>query len=379
MEKRDYYEVLGIERTASADEVKRAYRRLAKKYHPDLNKDNADEAEEKFKEVSEAYEVLIDDDKRAAYDRFGHAGVASAFSPGGFTWQDFTHFGDLEDIFGEFLRRDAFGGSLFDMFFGGAPRRRRPGRGRDLRYDVEVTLEEAASATKKNLEIPHAVPCDACGGTGAEDGRLVDCPRCQGTGQIRNVQQRGFSHVVTISGCRDCAGRGRLPQAACGTCRGRGAVEKTSTLAVTIPAGAYSGLRLRLEGQGEAGQPGAPPGDLYLVIHVAVHDTFRRDGLDLLMDLPISFSQAVLGDELEVPTLESKARLKIPAGTQTHTLFRLRGKGMPDLNGRGRGDQLVRVILRTPEKPSREEKELFRRLREMNPDEDRKGFFERFR
>jgi molecular chaperone DnaJ len=375
MSKRDYYEVLGVDRTASKDEVKRAYRRLAKKYHPDLNRDNREEAEEKFKELSEAYEVLIDDSKRASYDRYGHAGVASAFSPGGFTWQDFTHFTDLEDIFGDF-----FGGSIFDTFFGGRPRGRTRRRGRDLRYDVEITLEEAAEGTKKRLRVPHSVRCEPCGGTGAEGGRMERCPACGGTGQLRDVRQHGFSRVVTITTCRKCGGEGGMAKAACPMCRGRGSVEKTSSITVDIPAGAFSGLRLRLEGQGEAGEAGDPPGDLYLIVHVAVHPTFRRDGQDLLMDLPITFSQGALGDEVEVPTLNGTAKLKIPPGTQTHTVFRLRGKGMPDINTRRRGDQLVRVVLVTPKRLKREERELFQRLRDMeNRDKGKPGLFDRLR
>ena len=371
----DYYEVLGVPRGASKDEIKRAYRRLAKKYHPDLNKDNPKAAEEKFKEVSEAYEVLADDEKRRIYDQFGAEGLKQQVWGGeGFDWSRFTHAADVEDIFGRdffdaFFRGAGFGGGLFDQFFGGGMGvRRGPASGRSLRVDTEVRLEELLQDTRKEVTLRAPHPCPACQGTGAEGGKLVTCPTCHGRGQVSASQRRGYSQFVTITPCPRCGGRGQWPETPCRRCEGSGRIADTQTIAVEIPAGSPEGLQLRVPGRGEAGAPGGRPGDLYVVVHVAPHPTFERDGQDLLMTLPITYPQAVLGAEVEIPTLDATARLRIPPGTQSHSILRLRGKGLPALRGGGRGDQLVRVVVTTPDKVSPEERKLLERLAELHGD-----------
>ena len=388
MAESDYYEVLGVPRGASKDEIKRAYRRLAKKYHPDLNRDNAKAAEEKFKQVSEAYEVLADDEKRRIYDQFGPEGLKQQVWGGqGFDWDRFTHAADVEDIFGrDFF--DAFfrgggigGGGLFDQFFGGSVGRSRgPASGRSLRVDTEVRLEDLLHDSRKEVTLRAPHPCPACQGSGAEGGKLVTCPTCHGRGQVTNSARRGYSQFVTISPCPKCQGRGRWPETPCRRCGGSGKIAETRTVAVEIPAGVPDGVQLRIPGHGEAGEAGTRPGDLYVVVHVVPHPTFERDGEDVIMSLPITYPQAVLGAEIEIPTLEGSARLHIPPGTQSHSLLRLRGKGLPRLQGGGRGDQLVRVIVTTPEKVSAEERKLLERLAELRGSADvRRGVFNRFR
>ncbi len=383
----DYYEVLGVPRGASKDEIKRAYRRLAKKYHPDLNKDDPKAAEEKFKQVSEAYEVLADDEKRRIYDQFGAEGLKQQVWGGeGFDWSRFTHAADVEDIFGRdffdaFFRQSGFGGGLFEQFFGGGMGvRRGPASGRSLRVDAEVRLEELLQDTRKEVTLRAPHPCPACQGSGAEGGKLVTCPTCQGRGQVSSSQRRGYSQFVTITPCPRCGGRGQWPESPCRRCEGSGRITETQTIAVEIPAGAPDGLQLRVPGRGEAGAPGGRPGDLYVVVHVAPHPTFERDDQDVLMTLPITYPQAVLGAEVEIPTLDGTARLRIPPGTQSHSVLRLRGKGLPALRGGGRGDQLVRVIVTTPDKVSAEERKLLERLAELHGDGNlHRGVFDRLR
>ncbi|MCK4455301.1 MAG: molecular chaperone DnaJ [Thermoplasmata archaeon] len=365
MAKRDYYAVLGVDKTASERDIKKAYRKLAKKHHPDLNKDDPKAAEEKFKEISEAYEVLVDEEKRRAYDQFGFSGVESQFGRGGFTWSDFTHFGDVEDIFGRDLFRDLFGESIFDGLFGGRRARRGPRRGHDLRMDVEIDLKDVMSGVRRNLKVPHLTRCEGCNGTGAEGGKTATCAQCNGAGQIRNVSRQGFSQFIRITTCPTCRGSGSTFDKPCEKCGGRGSVHRTSSMDVNIPKGAYTGLRLRIHGEGEAGDPGAPPGDLYVIVHVRPHGIFERDGDDLWMQVPITISQAALGAKIQVPTLIGKAELKIPSGTQTHTTFRLKGKGLPRINGFGRGDELIRVVVAVPGKLTSEQRKLledFQRL-----------------
>ncbi len=384
----DYYDILGVPRGASKDDIKRAYRRLAKKYHPDLNKDDPKAAEEKFKQVSEAYEVLADDEKRRIYDQFGVDGLKQQVWGGqGFDWSRFTHAADVEDIFGRdffdaFFRGAGFGGgSLFEDLLGGSlGRRRGPAPGRSLRVDAEVRLEELLHDTRKEVTIRAPHPCPACQGSGAEGGRLVTCPTCKGRGQVSSSQRRGYSQFVTIAPCPKCQGRGQWPESPCRQCSGSGRTIETQTLAVEVPAGAPDGLQLRVPGHGEAGEPGARPGDLYVVVHVAPHATFERDEQDVLMTLPITYPQAVLGAEVEIPTLDGSARLRIPAGTQSHAILRLRGKGLPALRGGGRGDQLVRVVVTTPERVSAEERKLLERLAELQGNGNvHRGVFDRFR
>ncbi|MEM2870210.1 MAG: molecular chaperone DnaJ [Thermoplasmata archaeon] len=373
-EKRDYYEMLGVSRDASTEEIKRAYRALAKKYHPDLNKDNPKEAEERFKEVCEAYEVLADPEKRRLYDAYGHAGVSQTFGEGGFTWDQFSHFADLEDIFGDL--------GFFGFDFFGRYRRPQTGPvpGDDLRYDLEITLEEAASGMEKEITIPRTAPCSACSGTGAERGSSPrKCSRCDGSGQVRSVRSRGYSQLITITTCDACGGKGTVIDKPCSVCRGAGAVSKQETIRITIPPGADSGIRLRVPGGGEAGRRGGPPGDLFVVLHVAPHKRFKRDGNDLYTEADISFVQAALGGEIDIPLLNGTARLTIPPGTQTHTLFRLQGKGMPRFGGGGRGDLYVRVRVVTPTRLSERQKEILREFAREEGEEvgERRGFFKR--
>ncbi len=358
-EKKDYYEILGVDRNASQEEIKRAYRRLAKKYHPDLNKSDKD-AEERFKEISEAYEVLSDPDKRANYDRFGHAGVD--FGPGGFDWSKFTRYSDIEDIFGDFFK-DFFGfggggrGIFGDLFR--VAEERYPERGRDIVYDLEIELEDAAKGIEKEIEVRKEEICPDCKGTGASGSGLKTCPACGGTGQVKHVQRRGFAQFVSITTCSRCGGRGKVVEEPCSACNGRGRIRVNRRLSVRIPPGVDTGSRLRIPGEGEAGEWGGPPGDLYLIIRVREHEIFRRDGRDLYCDVPVRFAQVVLGAEVEVPTIYGdKVKLRIPPGTQSGTAFRFRNLGMPDLKGHGRGSLFARVNVVIPKKLSKRQKEL---------------------
>jgi molecular chaperone DnaJ len=361
--KRDYYEVLGVDKSASKEEIKRAYRRLAKKYHPDMNKDNPKKAEEKFKEISEAYGVLSDDTKRKQYDLFGHAGIDSRYSR-----EDIFRTINFEDIFGDM--GFGFGGfdSIFETFFGGARTRRRgPTKGNNLYQDLEIRLEEAAFGTKKTIKIPRIEKCNICNGTGAKPGTSPKkCSACGGTGQIRDVKSSGFGQFVRITPCRSCNGSGEKIEHPCKECHGRGAVRKYRKISVDIPAGVDTGNRIRLPREGEASSSGGPPGDLFVVIYVRPHETFEREGNHILYDAEITFVQAVLGDEIEVPTLNGKAKLKIPKGTQTHTSFRLKGEGIPDVHGRGKGDEYVRVIVKTPTKLTDNQKHLLLEFEGLN-------------
>ncbi|RMG55617.1 MAG: molecular chaperone DnaJ [Gammaproteobacteria bacterium] len=342
---RDYYEILGVERTVTEAELKKAYRRLAMKYHPDRNPDDK-VAEERFKEVKEAYEVLSDPQKRAAYDQFGHAGVQGGPAGGGAGAG--AGFSDIfEDIFG-----DIFG-------TGGARGGQRAQRGSDLQYNLQITLEEAVAGTEVEIRVPTLTTCDACGGSGVEGGGQPEtCPTCQGIGQVR--MQQGFFSVQQT--CPNCRGRGRIITNPCHKCHGEGRVEQRKTLKVKIPPGVDTGDRIRLSGEGEAGANGGPSGDLYVFIQVKPHEIFTRDGANLLCEVPISFPTAALGGELEVPTLDGKVMLKIPPGTQTGKLFRLRGKGVRPARGGMQGDLICRVTVETPVNLTREQKELLEKL-----------------
>jgi len=345
MAKRDYYEVLGVARTAGESEIKKAYRRVAMKYHPDRNPDDPD-AEARFKEASEAYEVLSDSGKRSAYDQFGHAAVDG--SGGGFGGQGAG--ASFSDIFG-----DVFG----DIFGGG--RRGGPARGADLRYDLELTLEDAAQGTTARIRVPTLANCSACDGSGARKGTApILCGTCQGSGQIRRSQ--GFFAVQQT--CPACRGRGRVISDPCEQCHGHGRVEESRTLSVKVPPGVDTGDRIRLAGEGQAGPNGGPAGDLYVQVVVKEHPIFQRDGADLYCEVPISFFDAALGGELEVPTLTGGVNLKIPPETQTGRLFRLRGKGIVPVRGGGPGDLLCRVVVETPVNLSAEQKELLRAFRD---------------
>ncbi len=360
MEKRDYYEILGIERTANAQEIKSAYRRLALKYHPDKNPGDK-EAEESFKEAAEAYSVLSDPDKRAQYDRFGHAGVGSG--AGGFGGFDPDIFADFSDILGDF-----FG---FGDIFGGGRRRRQSQvqRGADLRYDLKISFEEAVFGVKTKIKIPRHETCPVCHGTGADPSEgVTTCNACGGRGQVR--YQQGFFTISRT--CAQCHGTGQMIKKVCPECRGAGRLQKEKVLEIKIPPGVDNGSRLRIGGEGEGGLNGGPSGDLYVIIFVEEHPFFKRQDNNIYCEIPITFYQAALGDEVMVPTLEGKEKLKIPEGTQTGTVFCLRGKGAVSLNGRGQGDQFVTVTVVTPTHLNKEQKEVFQQLRELagkNPQE----------
>lgn len=357
MSKRDYYAVLGVPRTATEQEIKSAYRKLALKYHPDRNPGNK-KAEEHFKECAEAYAVLADPDKRARYDRFGHAGVsgASGASPG----FDPSIFAEFDDIFGSL--GDIFG---FGGMFGGARRRAGPQRGADLRYDLEISFEQSATGTETTIQIPRQETCETCRGSGAAPGSGPSvCPQCRGTGQLR--YQQGFFTVART--CNRCHGTGRVITHPCTECRGLGTTEKLRKITVKIPPGVASGQRLRLAGEGEAGVHGGPPGDLYVVVHVAEHPFFHREGNDLACEIPVNFTTLALGGEIRVPSVLGESEtIKVPEGTPTGTVFRLRGKGMPDVSGHGRGDLLVTVQAITPRKLTREQRRLLEQLAAVLP------------
>lgn len=374
--KRDYYEVLGISKGASKDEIKKAYRKLARKYHPDVSQE--EDSETKFKEVNEAYEVLSDDQKRAAYDRFGHAGLGGANMGGGFG--GFGGFGrDPFEIFEEVF--GSFGG-----FSRGGRRRSRSGprAGADLRYDLTIEFEESVFGSEKELEIPRKESCEACNGSGAEAGTSpIRCPECNGTGEIR--RQTGF--FINIATCSRCQGRGEIITSPCRECQGRGHISKTRQLTIKIPAGVDNGTQIRLTGEGESGTMGGPPGNLYVVLQVKPHAYFQRHDDDIHVELAINIAQAALGDEVQVPTMDGTEVLKIPAGTQTGDIIRLRGRGVPRLRRDGstvgRGDQMITVQVRTPTNLSTDQRDLLIKLgktldKEVVPQKE-KGFFDKIR
>ncbi len=365
MSKRDYYEVLGVGRDASEREIKKAYKRLAMKYHPDRNPgDKA--AETSFKEVKEAYEILTDGDKKAAYDQFGHAGVDPNRGGGGYGGQ-----GDFGDIFGD----------VFGDIFGGGRRggQRQAARGSDLRYNLELSLEEAVRGLTKEIRIPTLASCDVCDGSGAKKGTsATTCGTCNGAGQVQ--MRQGFFAVQQA--CPTCHGRGKIIKDPCNKCHGEGRVEKSKTLSVKIPAGVDTGDRIRLSGEGEAGEFGAPPGDLYVQVSVREHAIFVRDGNNLYCEVPISFSKAALGGEIEVPTLDGKVNLKIPSETQTGRMFRLRGKGVKSVRSHAVGDLMCKVVMETPVNLNERQKELLREFEETLTGQAKKhspkaeGFFD---
>lgn len=371
MSKRDYYEVLEVSRTVSESELKSSYRRLAVLYHPDKNPGDT-AAEDNFKEAAEAYSVLSDAEQRKRYDRFGHAGVAS----GAGNWNA-QGFGGIEDILGDLFGFGDVFGAGGARASGSGGRRSAAQRGADLRYDLEITLEDAAKGMIANLRLPRLEACDVCKGSGAAEGTQVEtCTTCNGAGQVR--YQQGFFSVART--CATCRGTGRIIKTPCRSCKGEGRVEREKTIEVKIPAGVEMGSRLRITGEGEGGTQGGPAGDLYVVIHVAEHEEFERQGSNLYSSVPVTFSQAALGAETNVKTLDGEQQLKIPAGTQTGTVFRLRGSGMPVLGGRGRGDLFVSVTVTTPKTLTREQRKLLEQLAEVETsDLEDKGLMDKVR
>ena len=373
-EKRDYYEVLGIQKGASEDEIKKAYKKLARKYHPDMNPGDK-EAEEKFKEVNEANEVLSDPEKKTRYDQFGFAGVDPNYGAGagGGAYGGGFDFGDLGDIFGSF-----FGGG-----FGGGQRRNpnAPQRGESIRASVSVSFTEAAFGCEKSVTLERSEQCPTCKGNGCAPGTTPEiCPDCHGTGTVQTRRQTPMGVFASNGPCRKCGGTGRLIHQPCPDCRGTGAVRKRKTIKINIPAGIDHGQTISLRGQGNAGKNGGPAGDLLITVMVQPHELFHRDGVDVFCEAPITFAQAVLGAELEIPTIDGKVKYSIPEGTQTGTVFRLKGKGIPVLNGRGRGDQYVTVTIETPRNLNKEQKEALRRFSETLGEsnyEKRKSFFKK--
>ncbi|MEJ5218009.1 molecular chaperone DnaJ [Cognatishimia sp. D5M38] len=378
MAKRDFYDVLGVGKGASADEIKKAYRKKAKEYHPDRNADNAEAAEVKFKEANEAYEILKDAEKKAAYDRYGHAAFEGGMGGGGRGGHpgqgDFASaFSDVfDDLFGDFMGGGGRGGG-----------RQRAARGSDLRYNLRVTLEEAYSGLQKSIQVPASVSCGSCSGTGAEGGaEPTTCPTCSGMGKVR--AQQGFFTVERT--CPTCSGLGKIIQNPCKVCGGAGRVEKDRSLSVNIPSGVETGTRIRLAGEGEAGMRGGPNGDLYIFIDVAKHEIFERDGVNLFCRVPVSMASAALGGDIEVPTIDGgRSRVKIPAGSQSGRQMRLRSKGMPALRGAGQGDMFIEIAVETPVNLTSRQKELLREFeqesKENNPENDSffksvKGFWD---
>jgi len=371
MSKRDYYEILEVQRNASKDELKKAYRTLALKYHPDRNKSPG--AEEKFKEISEAYAVLSDDQKRVQYDKLGHAGIDNKY-----TTEDIFKGAD----FSEFFRDIGFGsggtGSIFEQLFGGSGRSRQGQQsGSDLRYDMQITLEEAASGVKKAIQVFRSEKCSICSGSGAKPGTSArTCQECQGAGEVQYTQSSGFARIIRVETCRKCKGRGEVIDNPCTTCQGSKLVKKKRTIEVNIPPGVDNDSSLRLSGEGEPSYSRGASGDLYVVFNVKRHENFVRSEDDIIYDKRINFSQAALGAAIEVPSLNERLRVNVPAGIQSGYTLRLKGKGIPHLRGYGRGDELIRIIIETPGKLTKRQKELFEELaKESYEDRDKKNRF----
>ena len=374
-EKRDYYEVLGVSKGASEDEIKKAYKKLARKYHPDMNPGDK-EAEEKFKEVNEANEVLSDPEKKARYDQFGFAGVDPSYGAGGPGWGDGASgfdFGDLGDIFGSF-----FGGG-----FGGGSQQRRngPQRGESIRASVSISFTEAAFGCEKEITVERSEQCPTCKGNGCAAGTTPEvCPTCHGTGNVQVRRQTPMGVFASTTPCSKCGGSGKIIHQPCPDCHGQGRVRKRRAIKVNIPAGIDDGQTISLRGQGHAGKNGGPNGDLLITIMVQPHEIFRREGTSVFCEAPITFAQAVLGGTLEIPTIDGKVKYDIPEGTQTGSVFRLRGKGIPSLNGRGRGDQYVTVNIETPKNLNKEQKEALKKFSDLLGEgnyEKRKSFFKK--
>lgn len=368
--KRDYYEVLGLDKGADEQAIKKAYRKMAMKYHPDKNAGNK-ESEEKFKELSEAYEVLSDSNKKARYDQFGHAGLGGN-GQGGF--EGHSGFGGFDDIFGD----------IFDMFGGGFSNGRKksgPQKGADLRYELGINFEEAAFGVEKEVNISRHEKCGVCQGTGAKPGKSPKtCSKCNGNGEVRYTQRTPLGQFVNVKTCDACRGEGTVIEDPCGECKGSGKVQKNKKIEIKIPAGVDTGSAIPLRGEGEPGAKGGPSGDLFIVLRVRPHEIFQRDGNDIICEIPITFVQAALGDDLVIPSLDGKIKYKIPEGTQSGTIFRIKGKGIPNLRGYGRGDLYVKVIVEIPKRLNEKQKDLLIKFGEIMGEEghdQRKGFFDK--
>lgn len=381
MSKRDYYEILGVTKSASADEIKKAYRKVAMQYHPDRNPgDKA--AEEKFKEAAEAYEILSDTDKKTQYDRYGHAGVSNNGRGG------FGGGMNMEDIFSQF--GDIFGEDIFGSFFGGQQRgrggqRARGVRGSNLRIKLKLTYEEIARGVTKNIKVKKYVSCQTCHGSGAKDkGSVQTCGTCGGSGQVRRVTSTFLGQMQTVTTCPTCNGEGSVITAKCSTCKGEGRVYAEETVSIEVPAGVQEGMQLNINGRGNAGERGGPPGDLIILIEEEAHKELQREGLNVIYDLHISFPDAVFGTQVEVPTIDGRAKIKIPPGTQGGKIFRLKGKGFPGINSYQKGDQLVHVNVWTPQNVNNEEKTILEKFNHSpnfkpQPDKTEKSFFDKVR
>ena len=381
MSKRDYYEILGVNKTASADEIKKAYRKVAMQFHPDRNPGDKS-AEDKFKEAAEAYEVLSDADKKAQYDRYGHAGVSSngrGFSGGGM---------NMEDIFSQF--GDVFGEDLFGSFFGGSGGRGRTSRARgvrgsNLRVKIKLTYEEIAKGVTKNIKVKKHVVCNTCSGSGAKDkGSVQNCATCGGSGQVRRVTNTFIGQMQTVTTCPTCNGEGTTITVKCTACKGEGRVYGEDAISIDIPAGVQEGMQLNLSAKGNAGERGGAPGDLIILIEEEPHKELQRDGMNVAYDLHVSFTDAVFGTQLEVPTIDGRAKIKIPAGTQSGKIFRLKGKGFPAVNSYQKGDQLIHVNVWTPQNVSAEEKTMLEKMSHSSnfkphPDKSDKSFLDKMR
>ena len=373
-QRKDLYEVLELQKGASEEEIKKAYRRLAKKYHPDLNPGNK-EAEEKMKEVNAAYEILSDPEKKARYDQFGHAGVDPSYGAGG---GGYAQYGGFEDF-------DL--GSIFDSFFGGGmgaqTRRNGPRRGENIQVNLNLTFEEAAFGCEKEITVNRVEKCPDCNGTGAKPGTSAEtCPDCHGTGQVKTTQRTVFGVFSSTAPCSRCHGTGKIIKEPCSTCRGTGSVRKSRTLTVKIPAGIDNGQTISMRGEGHAGANGGSPGDIYVTVNVKPHALFKRRGQDVMIEMPVTFVQATLGAELTVPTIDGKVSYNMPEGTQPDTIFRIRGKGIPKLNGRGRGDHYVKVKIEIPRNLNHEQKEILRKFDDSIGDgqyKEKKGFFDKMK
>lgn len=370
MAKKDYYEILGIDKNASKDDIKKAYKKLAMKYHPDSSGDKS--TEEKFKEISEAYAVLSDDEKKSTYNNYGHAGFDQRYSR-----EDIFRNADFSSIFEDIFRGESeFGGSMFDMFFGGNKSRHR--KGNDLRYNLAIDFEDAVNGAERSISVEKEAICNECKGTGAEKGELVKCDKCNGTGRYTKMHRTAFGVFTQSSTCKECEGYGKTAKHICSKCDGYGVVEEDKKIKIKIPAGVDNGYALKVKGEGQVLKNGEP-GDLYIVISVKEHEMFRRDGNDIHVEVPISFSQAALGDEIEIPTLNGNSKIKIPSGTQTDTIFRLRNKGIIDMHGRGSGDLYAKAIIKVPTSLNKKQKELLIEFAKENKEKLRfeKGFLDR--